>query len=1057
MIRRLNFGPSLLMALLVILGGCGRHVEPSGSAVGSVTDVNREPVTDPVVDDMSQRIEKIDAFIASDRVPEALQDAETLLIQFGEHPEALMTAARVYQADGQFEHAIELYDSVAAGDDRYLLCRGMAADLTDRLGHHDRAVERYRRLMQLAESLDNAAIARLADRQLASRLNSLGRRQEAAIPLRRLVFAGDVTQSELAALLSLHDAAWTDPADAAPSEPLWVGPLARARLLSSRHETAPAIGVLVDAMNQADFGSQVAGADRSDALTTADVAVSLLGRLAADADDRAALRRWWSWINDGAGRIQRQRQLADHWYAIAVLADRLELPVDDVAGCFVEAVRLNPTDRQTYGLLQNLADRIGNAERARQCAVRAELLKRTVNGGNRYIDADAVAGDVATERFLDALTSLGRPLESTLWDAVLSGRMASGSASRKRMAQAQSRFKQLRGSGEIVVSMPTDDGGWGSDRDPRDVAGSIAEALDDWLDVDIAGEARGEPLSPPAELPSGPIRLVSRSEWFDPPYAYRNASEQKVRDLHIYQQFGGAVGALDYDRNGRVDLYFGQGGAIPPQRNSTHSDSLRRWVDDRWVDRSVAAGVRQFGYAQSVCVADLNQDGFEDVLIGCLGPNACLINQGDGTFQAVEIAGWTDCDRWTTAVAVADGDGDGLPDIYEGCYLDDNRIFDPLPEVVPGRFFDPRGPESYRAADDWLHRITGQGRWESERLPAEDEEMASPAPALGVLAGQIDDRGGLDFFVANDTKPNRLWMKSDSGDWVDVAPVAGCAYSRRGGSGASMGIASGDLDRNGLMDLHVTNFHNEAVHDYRQVEPGRFVDTVAGSGLEAGSVPVLGFGTVAADLDRDGDLDLVVANGHIEDHSYRGVPHRMSTQVWRQSRGQFSLVAGGPEDWATPCLGRGLIQLDVDLDCRVDLLLTTLDTDAKLFHNQTESQGSAITINLVATAGERSAVGSKVTVRTDAGTLVHWSTSGGGYACHPQSTLLIGLGAAKRIEDVTVHWNSGAVESFGPVAGDFKSTDGYLLLVEGATSQTSQPGHFIQNGLTESFGPPPEK
>lgn len=372
---------------------------------------------------------------------------------------------------------------------------------------------------------------------------------------------------------------------------------------------------------------------------------------------------------------------------------------------------------------------------------------------------------------------------------------------------------------------------------------------------------------------------------------------------------------------------------------------------------------------------------------------------------------------WTTSVALADITGDTLPEIVEVNYVDDPGVHVVSPRDENGRFTQSRGPESFRAAVDRVFVNRGDGSMSTVQL-AEADRFDS-GHGLGVVVTDIDGATGNEIFVANDTDANHLWALSAESTpeqilFTNLAGIRGCAYTAQGISGASMGIATGDFDRNGTIDFHVTNFHNEPVHLYLQNVNHTFSDSAIKTDLFQPSFHVTGFGTQALDYDNNGRLDLAIVNGHIDDFQFKGIPHKMLPQLFAGTAGRFEEVEveGSAGYWNRPAIGRALLMLDWNRDGRMDLVATHHDAPVALLQNQTESQNHWIQVRLVGTASERDAIGARVTVHASGQEWVGVVTAGDGYVCKNESIVAFGLGSNDRIDRLTVRWPSGKTRDF---------------------------------------------
>ena len=306
---------------------------------------------------------------------------------------------------------------------------------------------------------------------------------------------------------------------------------------------------------------------------------------------------------------------------------------------------------------------------------------------------------------------------------------------------------------------------------------------------------------------------------------------------------------------------------------------------------------------------------------------------------------------------------------------------------------------------------------------------------LGVLAADLDGDGRVDVFVANDTTANFLFRNRGGFRFEEAAEAAGVASSAEGTYQASMGIACGDLDGDGTIDLAKTNFYGESMTFYRGLGRGMYADATAEINLATPTRQSLGFGTAFLDADNDGDLDLVAANGHVNDLRPEAA-WKMPAQLFLGAGGRGLMEvtdrAGAP--WRVPRLARGLAVGDLDNDGRVDLLIVSQDLPLAYFHNRTAG-GHSLTLRLVGTGSNRDAVGARVVVTAGVRRRVALRFGGGSFQSSSDPRLHVGLGAADRAESVEVTWPSGHVDRHAGLAAD----TGYTL-TEGRTDPSPLAG-----------------
>ncbi len=305
-----------------------------------------------------------------------------------------------------------------------------------------------------------------------------------------------------------------------------------------------------------------------------------------------------------------------------------------------------------------------------------------------------------------------------------------------------------------------------------------------------------------------------------------------------------------------------------------------------------------------------------------------------------------------------------------------------------------------------------------------------PGPGLGVACADFDGDGWPDIFVANDAQPNRLWINQHNGKFKEEAVKRGVAYNAMGSAQAGMGVAVGDVNDDGLCDLFVTHLTEETNALWVQGPPGLFRDRTAASGLAATADRGTGFGTVLADFDQDGVLDLAVVNGRVYAADRSQNPalgpfwglYAERSRLWAGTGdGRFRDISESNSPFcATPAVARGVACGDVDGDGALDLLVTTVGGPARLYHNTVPHCGHWLLVQALDPALRRDAYGAEITVRAGGRRWKRWLNPGSGYLCSNDPRAHFGLGAADRIDAIDVVWPDGVRERFPGRAADQK-------------------------------------
>ncbi len=484
---------------------------------------------------------------------------------------------------------------------------------------------------------------------------------------------------------------------------------------------------------------------------------------------------------------------------------------------------------------------------------------------------------------------------------------------------------------------------------------------------------------------------------------------------NIVEATGSGCGWLDYDQDGKLDLYVVNGCYLegvndpnsPFKGKRMTSHLYRNNGDGTFTDVTEKAGVgNENHYGMGVLVGDYDNDGRPDLYVTSYDRNTLYHNNGDGTFTDVTEKAGVGCGRWSTGAAFIDYDNDGNLDLFVGVYLEYDskyRLFYEA-DVYPG-------PLSYPAQSSVLYHNNGDGTFTDV---TEKAGVGLKGRAMGVLTVDYDDDGWPDIFVANDNTANFLYHNNGNGTFSELALTAGVGFGQHGNAAASMGGDWGDYDHDGKLDLIVPAMGYNAL--YRGLGKGLFEDVAMGVGLAVISGQYWSWGGKFIDFDNDGYLDVMVVNGD---------GHRLSET-------QEAILARnvpGPggrrifEDVAEKCgpyfhqkmVARGLALADYDNDGNIDAFVLNIDQNSMLIRNDGGSRNNWLTLDLSGTKSNRDGLGAKVTLSADGMVQTDQKKSGTSYLSQCDSRLHFGLGQAGKVDEVTIKWPSGITQKLKDV------------------------------------------
>ena len=998
----ISFGLILLLLAVLTTVGCGSSNESSEPSLNSAGDV----ASDKQLNEENNGKEAPQNHLAKARQKlsmrlwdDAAEAAALELVKSPNNEEALLVAAKAEVGRGKDEVAIQYASNIE--DTSRLIVE--ATNLR---------VESLYRLKRFSEAADllEASIQREPTRWLWRHrawqlLNRLGKREQASMQAEMLCRAGQATEAELNSLLRRTEAFPTMLGTGETAEK-WFEPglgIARWKFTEGKYREALA------ALDEAKEKQPLSPAGQA-----------LYGRLLSETQALDAFPRWHAQVDR-----EKVSKLGDYWAAMGTYFFDLQA-YETSARCLLESIVRNPTDRRTMQRLAKVFDALGEPEQGEQYRRRGVAMAQT-EAASDSLQSIAISDNRARlelrKQLMKQTVGLERPFESLAWASLV----FPSSAIQQLQSIAEQRNTLLQSADARSMSRQAALVG----TEIRDYP--LGEPFDQLTKIESndSGNTKDREIKP---LAAPSLTNVAASVGLD--FQWYQDTEMNLASIPIHESIGGGIAILDYDLDGWPDLYLSQGSGEPPTDQCTRSNALTRNQTGKFKEVTEETNTEDYHYGSGVTAGDVNQDGWIDLFVGSLGQNRLLINNGDGTFRdGTPHLGTNIDDQFTTSLGIADIDGDSLPDLFESVYIEMEGAF-ALPEIgKDGKEVQPSPLEFYAESDRW-YKNQGDGRFEV--LPI-SRENARPGTSLGLIITNFDQQPGNEIFVGNDVRPNHF-LRHDgrAGDaLLNSADALGLANGFSGAANGCMGIAAGDFNRDNHLDLHITNFNGESANLYLQNNANGFTDFAIRYQLDTTSMPFVGFGTKAVDIDCDGWLDLAVTNGHIFDMSQYGEGFKMPPQLLMNLGTRFELtnVLDDSDYWTGKYLGRSMASVDYNRDGKIDLLINHLDQPLALMENRTQTSGTCVEVELVGTASERDAIGTVVTVESNDDALTSWVTAGDGYLSSDEPYLRFGLGNQSKASTISIRWPSGVQQSFdAPEPGRY-------LIVEGQDTLHSRSGN----------------
>ncbi|MGO9403273.1 MAG: CRTAC1 family protein [Terriglobales bacterium] len=507
-------------------------------------------------------------------------------------------------------------------------------------------------------------------------------------------------------------------------------------------------------------------------------------------------------------------------------------------------------------------------------------------------------------------------------------------------------------------------------------------------------------------------------------------------EKYLPQSTGAGCAFLDYDNDGWMDIYLVNSGKCDiftptqPLRNALYRNNR----DGTFTDVTEKAGVVGGGYGMGVAVGDYNGDGFPDLYVTQYGRSILYRNNGDGTFTDVTEKAAVAAPGWAASAVWFDYDNDGRLDLFVCHFVDFDKSKHhncgaPSIPAIKG-LNEYCYPRIYSPMPSWLFHNNGDGTFTdvSQKMGIAE----NPGKSWGVVATDVNNDGWMDLFVSNDTDANFLFINRAGRRFEEVGFTSGVGFGEGGKARSGMGVDSADFNQDGWMDLFVTDLNHELDGFYQNRHDETFDDIAAPTGIANASKLMSGWGVKFLDYDNDGNIDLMIANGHPDDlieKIYDSVTYRERIMLFHNSGNGLTNVTreSGPA-FNHLISARGLALGDFDNDGGVDVLISCNDDAPVLLHNNVGSQNHWLGLNLIGKKANIDAVGARVAYQAGDLKRSRMKVGGGSYLSSHDPRMVLGIGKQPKLDWIEVKWPqpSTLVERFTDLP-----IDRYITIVEG--------------------------